>query len=673
MEEIAGKPYWRISFDSGGGPADSVGDQFISEVGLSRISDLFVFSGGWDTSASRAEDLYNDMFPRLDAAAARSSLTSTGYAGVFWPSIGFPDPAPARLTALPADQVASNPGMVDAVLSGAEIATTLAQFYPEVGDVTALNQMGALIDQGLSAAVNGAPYDSGQQDRVEQFHALLETLVRSTIDAAEDRGEEPLISSTTPVQDYARIAHVMGSVPAVAKLGLVDLRNIWNGAKEALRIASYYEMKGRAGNIGEFGLGPTLARLHTASPSVRVHLIGHSFGARLVSYAIRGITSRDHSPVASLCLIQGAFSHWSFTPGPNMPWGGPGGLAGYADRVAGARVSTFSKYDWAIGHWYPRASFLSQTDNSLAMQLTGAPSQWGGLGADGYQGVDPAVDLDIDTDGLPYSLKSGQFYRINAEAVIRDTSQSAFSGAHSDIRHDEVANLILAAATSNPSGSAPIMTPAEPALPPKKATGTKRSWSFLTSVSFWLPLVWTYIAFAGLVIIIVYAFATPGQSTRHAGVGLLTAFASLCAGALFGFLFGIPRLVSSGDLRHHTTPDTIAQIKSPPAGEQSGAADQGSPGSPPRSFVPSSNLAEVSDWLTKLLLGAGLVSLTQLGGPLGRLNQGVAAGLGATGGSGPAQVMAAAIMVTYVVLGFLYGYIVTTLWYTRRIEHLMAG
>ena len=44
--------------------------------------------------------------------------------------------------------------------------------------------------------------------------------------------------------------------------GLGDaLHGIWHGAKEALRQATYWQMKNRAGVVGKAGLGPVLGRL----------------------------------------------------------------------------------------------------------------------------------------------------------------------------------------------------------------------------------------------------------------------------------------------------------------------------------------------------------------------------------------------------------------------------
>ena len=174
--------------------------------------------------------------------------------------------------------------------------------------------------------------------------------------------------------------------------------------------------------------------------------MGHSFGARLVSFALSGITSPAASPVGSLCLIQGAFSHWSFAHLQNMPFGTPGALNQYADRVHGPLVATFSEYDYAVGVWYPKASFLAQQN----AEATADPaSEWGGMGADGFQGVSPSAKLTMLPPGTAYSLAPGSFYAVDGSAVIANTTQSPFSGAHSDIRHPPVAWLAVAAAAAH--------------------------------------------------------------------------------------------------------------------------------------------------------------------------------------------------------------------------------
>lgn len=170
----------------------------------------------------------------------------------------------------------------------------------------------------------------------------------------------------------------------------------------------------------------------------------------------------------------------------------------------------------------------------------------------------------------------------------------------------------------------------------------------LDHVSTWLALLAVTLPIIGFVLIFAYAFATPGLHTTYFSVGLLTALAALLGGVLMGFLFGIPKAVSTGELRHATANTRSA-------------------------FTLSPNLAEVSDWLTKLLLGAGLVELTKLGGPLAKLIGSVARGLQSpaeTSATGSSKVAAGAILFGYVILGFLEGYVITTVWYQKKLNEL---
>src|SRR5262249_53127009 len=97
-------------------------------------------------------------------------------------------------------------------------------------------------------------------------------------------------------------------------------------------------------------------------------------------------------------------------------------------------------------------------------------------------------------------------------------------------------------------------------------------------VTIWLALLALGMLLGGFLWIWIYAFSTPGSHWAYVGVGMLTALAAQLVGLLAGFLVGVPKIVSSGQVHLST-----------------------------RMFSPSTNFAEISDWLTKLLLGAGLV------------------------------------------------------------------
>jgi hypothetical protein len=213
------------------------------------------------------------------------------------------------------------------------------------------------------------------------------------------------------------------------------------------------------------------------------------------------------------------------------------------------------------------------------------------------------------------------------------------------------------------------------------------------SVGTVLAIASTTLFVAGFIFIGFYASATGGSHLRYLGVGWLTACAAFAAGCLVGLVLGIPRFVSSGGLRHDVQAQVLPRtsITAAPSGKPSEPGDKAAPAgadeqqdtpeptnkpkiaadSSSSNFSPSTNLAEISDWLTKLLLGAGLVELTRLGRPLAGLVDSVARGLQGVSStaaiSGPAVVIAAAILITYLVLGFLDGYVITTLWYGGRL------
>jgi pimeloyl-ACP methyl ester carboxylesterase len=220
------------------------------------------------------------------------------------------------------------------------------------------------------------------------------------------------------------------------------LGSVWHGAKEALRQLTYWQMKKRAGVVGQAGLGPTIGRLHGTAPGLRVHLVGHSFGARLVSYALAGLPAGvTPSPVKGVTLLEGAFSQWAFASSLPFDVARRGALAGMPARIDGPLAVVHSSHDGAVGTFYPLASMASGEDSA---GIGDSASRWGGIGANGAQGAGAHDDAVRGTGaGAAYPFAPGSILNIDASDVVR--AGAAPSGAHSDIVHAELTWILATA------------------------------------------------------------------------------------------------------------------------------------------------------------------------------------------------------------------------------------
>jgi hypothetical protein len=419
VTDINGLPYYEIDFTADGtlDTATGTGDGGLPAfVAAGGVTDVFVLSHGWNNGVDSARDLYQAMFGLL-ADQLGEHRSSSAAVGVIWPSLLFPDDDPATAPPVPS--------------TGAQLAAALTPAFP--GQQHQLDTMGQLLDQ--------QPQDP---DKLTQFHDLAKGLVTTPPQGVEDTGEAALLTADTATA----FGHAAAMAPHAGS-GAQGIGNpfagLWTGAREVLRTLSYYEMKNRAGVIGQKGLGPLVASLAGPSGAPRIHLIGHSFGARLVAYALAGLAAKQAgtaSPVKSLTLIQGAFSHFTFASSLMFDPSRSGALAGDGTRVDGPLLATFSSADRAVGWWYPAASMLAGQDSESASDLV---FRWGGMGHDGYQQIPTPSTVLLAPQGKPYDFQTGTFYALDANAVIC-ANQSPFSGAHSDIRHPEVLWAVVCAA-----------------------------------------------------------------------------------------------------------------------------------------------------------------------------------------------------------------------------------
>jgi hypothetical protein len=109
------------------------------------------------------------------------------------------------------------------------------------------------------------------------------------------------------------------------------------------------------------------------------------------------------------------------------------------------------------------------------------------------------------------------------------------------------------------------------------------------------------------------------------GVGATVGAAAFFAGVLLGFLFGLPKTI-----------DKSATSKA--------------------RLATNTNLDQISDWLTKILVGIGLVQIGKLTHGVSNLGASIAPGLGGESG---AKAFAVALLAYSSLDGFLVGYIWT--------------
>lgn len=155
-------------------------------------------------------------------------------------------------------------------------------------------------------------------------------------------------------------------------------------------------------------------------------------------------------------------------------------------------------------------------------------------------------------------------------------------------------------------------------------------------VAHWLPFVLPFPAL-GLLGIAIYTLTSADGAAL--AIALLTAGGAFLTGGLFGFLFGIPKSLArpEGNLTSNT----------------SGV----------RRFDPNTNLEQISDWLTKIIVGLALVQFGQLIDQVQRLTNFLAPSLGGTSSS---PSFALGILLLFSISGFLTLYVATRLYAGRE-------
>lgn len=146
-----------------------------------------------------------------------------------------------------------------------------------------------------------------------------------------------------------------------------------------------------------------------------------------------------------------------------------------------------------------------------------------------------------------------------------------------------------------------------------------------------------------------------------AAYALSIALAALIIGIFLGFLFGIPRTLSAPS----APPRTVVAGKGQGGegdGTASGSSDGDSAGGG-TNFGVNTNLEQISDWLTKIMVGVGLTQIGKLPVATKVLADALKPGFGDFAGAGTLGVL---IVVFFSVCGFLIGYLWTRIYLTKE-------
>jgi hypothetical protein len=410
--------YFLVVHDEAGRERPEADGKFLSDTVEQRVSssevpitDVFFTSHGWKGDVPAAIEQYDKWIAAMagvsadrDAVAARSPGFKALIVGLHWPSLPWGDESVE----------AAGGGVLGA---NDDVEQQVEAFARRIADTpTARGAIRTIVKEARAR-----PASSKLSPAAEKAYAAL--FAESGL-ATGDAGARPGAD-----QEGFDPAAIIADYEAGNAQGATQLLGFTETVRDAilspLRQISFWKMKDRARIFGEAGGNRLLRRLQDVAPRARFHLMGHSFGCIVVSATVAGVNSRPlPRPVDSLFLVQGALSLWAYAK--DIPYAR--GTPGYFYRVLSSRlvrgpiVTTRSKFDTAVGRFYPMGARIKQ---QLVLGNEKYP-EYGGIGTFGIQGDagagrsgDGQGDVRIRVSAIPHLQPRGQRFHQGGRRRVR--------------------------------------------------------------------------------------------------------------------------------------------------------------------------------------------------------------------------------------------------------------
>jgi hypothetical protein len=418
-------PLWIVPFDDTGactGPKTRA--EVLGELAEGAYTDVFLFSHGWNNTYEQAKEKYSRFITGYHELVTSQNLAHPSpyrplMVGVLWPSIALLLPwekAPEIAATLPegeSDKLALEPMVRLAQQSlddvtRAERLRTLAE-QPKVTEEEAV-ELSTLLAESYPEDDELDP--AGESPRADDVMRTWRTLADADQVNEHEEGEGPDSFRVAP-EDMVAVAPEAAGVLSALPAAHLDPRDI-------LRAFTVYKMKDRAGRVGGGGVARLLREMLSVSNDARLHLIGHSYGCRLLLSAI--CAEPLPRPARSLLLLEPAVNYLCFAR--QVPkTGRPGGFRPALSRVELPTLSTFSRHDRALHDFFHIAVRRDADLGELkAAALGQVPSLYAALGGWGPGGLDPGeareVALKSPPDEYSFDEDRCRLYALNGQIGI---------------------------------------------------------------------------------------------------------------------------------------------------------------------------------------------------------------------------------------------------------------
>jgi predicted alpha/beta hydrolase family esterase len=422
MPELSAFPFAEIQFDR---DAKVVGgfDEVLA-LAESSCTDLIVMSHGWNNNAREAMELYKQLAASMRDVLSQGKVPALqgrklALVCVLWPSKKFVDEQGNFGGAAGTGSAENELAVIDQI-------NDLRTLYPDPESQQILDGLVELVPQLEDRATARRKFADRLRKLLDADAADDEDATKELLDAdggeLMDRLAKPLLLPGPPGGGVG----VEGGAAGFGDL----LSGPLGAAKKLLNFTTFFEMKARAGDVGTRGVAPLVAQIKQSRPELNVHLVGHSFGARLVSAAAKHLPMDS---VATISLLQGAFSHHGFAR--EFEPGRHGFFRHVIDNktVRGPVVITKTANDRAVGFAYAVASRIS---NDASAGVGDAGDRFGGIGRNGAVKTTEAVDGELLPVGGAYAFRPRALHNLLADKFIAD---------HSAVKGKEVAYAVLSA------------------------------------------------------------------------------------------------------------------------------------------------------------------------------------------------------------------------------------